>query len=61
MAGVAAIFVMASLGGTSTTMGVFFEMQVAMAIYLGGVLVNWRNLSKNVQTYSGFPYDYDNR
>lgn len=39
MAGVAAIFVMASLGGTSTTMGVFFEMQVAMAIYLGGVLV----------------------
>lgn len=39
MASVTSIFVMASLGGTSTTMGVFFEMQVAMAIYLGGVLV----------------------
>lgn len=39
MAGVASVFIMASLGGTSTTMGVFFEMQVAMAIYLGGVLV----------------------
>lgn len=39
MAGVAAVFTMASLGGTSTTMGVFFEMKVIMAVYFGGILV----------------------
>ena len=39
MAGIAGIFTIAKLGGTTTTMGSFFEMDVAMAIYLGGVLV----------------------
>lgn len=39
MAGIASVFTMAKLGGTSTTMGTFLEIQVIMAIYLGGVLV----------------------
>ncbi len=39
MASVASLITMASLGGTSTTMGVFFELQVMIAIFLGGVLV----------------------
>ncbi len=39
LAGIAAIFTLVKTGGTSTTMGVFFEMQVLMAVYLGGVLV----------------------
>jgi ribose transport system permease protein len=39
MTGVGSIFSVTTLGGTSQTMGVFFEMQVAMAIYFGGVLV----------------------
>ncbi|SHI17569.1 ribose transport system permease protein [Sporobacter termitidis DSM 10068] len=39
MAGFAAIFSLTSVGGTSQQMGVFFEMKVAMAIFLGGVLV----------------------
>jgi ribose transport system permease protein len=39
LTGVGSIFSVTTLGGTSQTMGVFFEMQVAMAIYFGGVLV----------------------
>lgn len=39
MAGIGAIFSLTSIGGTSQQMGVFFEMKVAMAIFLGGVLV----------------------
>lgn len=39
MAGVGSVFTVTSAGGTSMTMGVFMEMQVAMAIFLGGVLV----------------------
>jgi ribose transport system permease protein len=39
MAGFGAIFSLTSVGGTSQQMGVFFEMKVAMAIFLGGVLV----------------------
>ncbi|MDD6188347.1 MAG: ABC transporter permease [Clostridiales bacterium] len=39
MAGVAAIFSLATVGGTSMQMGVFLEMKVAMAIFFGGVLV----------------------
>jgi ribose transport system permease protein len=39
LTGVGSIFSLATLGGTSQTMGMFFEMQVAMAIYFGGVLV----------------------
>ena len=39
MAGVAAIFSLATVGGTSMQMGVFLEMKVAMAVFFGGVLV----------------------
>jgi len=39
MAGFAALFSVTSVGGTTQQMGVFFEMKVAMAIFLGGVLV----------------------
>jgi ribose transport system permease protein len=39
MVGFGALFSLASVGGTSMQMGVFFEMKVAMAIFLGGVLV----------------------
>lgn len=39
MAGVGAVFSLTSIGGTTQQMGAFFEMQVAMAIFLGGVLV----------------------
>jgi ribose transport system permease protein len=39
MVGCGAIFSLTSVGGTSQQMGVFFEMKVAMAIFLGGVLV----------------------
>jgi ribose transport system permease protein len=38
-AAIASIFLVARLGGTSTTMGTFFEMKVMTAIYVGGVLV----------------------
>ncbi|MDR0936594.1 MAG: ABC transporter permease [Oscillospiraceae bacterium] len=46
LAGVGAIFSVTSLGGTSQTMGVFLEMQVAMAIFLGGVLVTGGTTAK---------------
>ena len=39
MAGVGSIFTLTNLNSTSQTMGVFVEIQVAMAIYFGGVLV----------------------
>ena len=39
MAGFAALFSVTSVGGTTQQMGVFVEMKVAMAIFLGGVLV----------------------
>ena len=39
MAGMASIFSILTVGGTSQTMGSFTEMKVAMAIFLGGVLV----------------------
>jgi ribose transport system permease protein len=39
LAGVGSVFSVTSLGSTNQTMGVFQEMQVAMAIFLGGVLV----------------------
>ena len=39
MAGIGAVFSMATVGGTTQTMGVFLEMKVAMAIFFGGVLV----------------------
>jgi len=39
MAGLGAIFSMATVGGTTMTMGSFLEMKVAMAIFFGGVLV----------------------
>ena len=39
MAGVAAIFSLITVGSTSQQMGVFLEIRVIMAIFLGGVLV----------------------
>lgn len=39
LAGIGAVFSMATVGGTTQTMGVFLEMKVAMAIFFGGVLV----------------------
>lgn len=38
-ASIASLLTMANVGGTSTTMGVFYELQVMIAIFLGGVLV----------------------
>jgi ribose transport system permease protein len=46
MAGFAALFSLTSVGGTSQQMGVFFEMKVSMAIFLGGVLVTGGNSAK---------------
>ena len=46
MAGFAALFSLTSVGGTSQQMGVFFEMKVAMAVFLGGVLVTGGNSAK---------------
>ena len=40
MAALASVFLIARLGGTSTTMGSFFEIKVMMSIYVGGVLVS---------------------
>jgi ribose transport system permease protein len=39
MVGFGTLFSLTSVGGTSQMMGVFFEIKVAMAIFLGGVLV----------------------
>lgn len=39
MVGFGSLFSLSSVGGTSMMMGSFFEMKVAMAIFLGGVLV----------------------
>ena len=39
MAGAASIFNVATIGSTTQMMGVFFEMKVIMAIFLGGILV----------------------
>jgi len=45
-AGAGAIFSLISVGGTSQQMGVFMEMKVAMAIFLGGVLVSGGSSAK---------------
>ncbi|NLV50997.1 MAG: ABC transporter permease [Clostridiales bacterium] len=37
--GFGALFSLSSIGGTSQQIGLFFEMRVAMAVFLGGVLV----------------------
>ncbi|MDR2356971.1 MAG: ABC transporter permease [Oscillospiraceae bacterium] len=39
LAGVGGVFTVSKYGATNQTMGQFMEMQVAMAIFLGGVLV----------------------
>lgn len=46
MAGFGAIFSMATVGGTTQTMGAFLEMKVAMAIFFGGVLVTGGSSAK---------------
>jgi len=53
MAGVGSLFIMISLGGTNTTMGVFFEMDVMTAIYLGGVLVTGGTSAKIYKVFLG--------
>ena len=46
MAGLGAVFSMATVGGTTQTMGVFLEMKVAMAVFFGGVLVTGGSSAK---------------
>lgn len=46
MAGVGAIFSVATVGSTSQQMGVFLEIRVIMAIFLGGVLVTGGSSAK---------------
>ena len=46
MAGIGAVFSMATVGGTTMTMGAFLEMKVAMAIFFGGVLVTGGSSAK---------------
>ncbi len=46
MAGCGALFSMATVGGTTQTMGVFLEMKVAMSIFFGGVLVTGGSSAK---------------
>jgi ribose transport system permease protein len=46
MAGVAAVFSLATVGSTSQQMGVFLEIRVVMAIFLGGVLVTGGSSAK---------------
>jgi len=46
MAGVGSIFSVATNGSTTQTMGVFLEMRVIMAIFLGGVLVTGGSSAK---------------
>lgn len=46
MAGAGAIFSLATIGGTSQQMGVFLEIRVVMAIFLGGVLVTGGSSAK---------------
>jgi ribose transport system permease protein len=46
MAGAGAIFSLATVGSTSQQMGVFLEIRVVMAIFLGGVLVTGGSSAK---------------
>jgi ribose transport system permease protein len=46
MAGLASLFSILTIGGTSQTMGSFTEMKVAMAIFLGGVLITGGSSAK---------------
>jgi ribose transport system permease protein len=53
LAGAGGIFSVSKLGATNQTMGVFLEMQVAMAIYLGGVLVTGGGSAKMYKVILG--------
>jgi ribose transport system permease protein len=46
MAGLASLFSILTIGGTSQTMGSFTEMKVAMAVFLGGVLITGGSSAK---------------
>ncbi len=46
LAGIGAIFSIATVGGTTQTMGSFLEMKTAMAIFFGGVLVTGGSSAK---------------
>ena len=60
MAGAASIFSIVTVGGTSQTMGSFTEMKVAMAMFLGGVLVTGGTSAK-ITYAAGFFFDYNHR
>ena len=53
MAGLASVFSIISIGGTSQQMGSFMEMRVAMAVYLGGVLVSGGKSAKGYKVLLG--------
>jgi len=46
MAGTGAVFSIATIGSTTQTMGVFLEIRVVMAIFLGGVMVTGGSSAK---------------
>ena len=52
-AAIASLFLVARLGGTSTTMGTFFEMKVMTAIYVGGVLVRGGETARTYKALIG--------
>jgi ribose transport system permease protein len=53
MAGLASLFSILTVGGTSTTMGSFTEMKVAMAVFLGGVLITGGSSAKMYKVLLG--------
>ena len=61
LVGFGALFSLSSNGGTSQQMGVFFEMKVAMAIFLGGVLVTGGTSAKLYKVLLGSFFHYDHR
>lgn len=52
-AAVASLFLVARLGGTSTTMGTFFEIKVMTAIFVGGVLVRGGETARTYKAVIG--------
>jgi len=46
MAGAASVYNVVTIGSTTQMMGIFFEMKVIMAIFLGGVLVSGGSTAK---------------
>lgn len=55
MAGLAALFTIARVGGTNSTIGQGFEMRVMMALYIGGIPVRGGSGSKIYKLLFGAP------